>query len=99
MRLGGSPNYVRSILVNIISNAIKYTNPGGDIFVSARELSCDGEYVKFEFIVSDTGIGMSEEFAEHIFEPFTQEHAENRSPLPVGDRAWCALLLRILLIR
>ena len=67
----GSPNYVRSILVNIISNAIKYTNPGGDIFVSARELSCDGEYVKFEFIVSDTGIGMSEEFAEHIFEPFT----------------------------
>lgn len=75
----GSPNYVRSILVNIISNAIKYTNPGGDIFVSARELSCDGEYVMFEFIVSDTGIGMSEEFAEHIFEPFTQEHAENRS--------------------
>lgn len=75
----GSPNYVRSILVNIISNAIKYTNPGGDIFVSARELSCDREYVKFEFIVSDTGIGMSEEFAEHIFEPFTQEHAENRS--------------------
>ena len=75
----GSPNYVRSILVNIISNAIKYTNPGGDIFVSARELSCDGEYVKFEFIVSDTGIGMSEEFAEHIFEPFTQEHEENRS--------------------
>lgn len=75
----GSPNYVRSILVNIISNAIKYTNPGGDIFVSARELSCDGEYVKFGFIVSDTGIGMSEEFAEHIFEPFTQEHAENRS--------------------
>ena len=75
----GSPNYVRSIIVNIISNAIKYTNPGGDIFVSARELSCDGEYVKFEFIVSDTGIGMSEEFAEHIFEPFTQEHAENRS--------------------
>ena len=75
----GSPNYVRSILVNIISNAIKYTNPGGDIFVSSRELSCDGEYVKFEFIVSDTGIGMSEEFAEHIFEPFTQEHAENRS--------------------
>ena len=75
----GSPNYVRSILVNIISNAIKYTNPGGDIFVSARELSCDGEYVEFEFIVSDTGIGMSEEFAEHIFEPFTQEHAENRS--------------------
>ena len=75
----GSPNYVRSILVNIISNAIKYTNPGGDIFVSARELSCDGEYVEFEFIVSDTGIGMSEELAEHIFEPFTQEHAENRS--------------------
>lgn len=75
----GSPNYVRSILVNIISNAIKYTNPGGKISISARELSCDGEYVEFEFIVSDTGIGMSEEFVEHIFEPFTQEHAEDRS--------------------
>ena len=75
----GSPNYVRSILVNIISNAIKYTNPGGIISVSVRELSCDGEQVEFEFIVSDTGIGMSEEFAKHIFEPFTQEHAENRS--------------------
>ena len=75
----GSPNYVRSILVNIVSNAIKYTNPGGQIFVSAREISCDDEYVEYEFIISDTGIGMSEEFAEHIFEPFTQEHAENRS--------------------
>lgn len=75
----GSPNYVRSILVNIVSNAIKYTNPSGQIFVSAREISCDDEYVEYEFIISDTGIGMSEEFAEHIFEPFTQEHAENRS--------------------
>lgn len=75
----GSPNYVRSILVNIISNAIKYTNPGGRISISARELACNGEYVDFEFIVSDTGIGMSEEFAKHIFEPFTQEHAEDRS--------------------
>ncbi len=75
----GSPNYIRSILVNIISNAIKYTNPGGQIFVLAKELSCDGEYVVYEFVVSDTGIGMSEEFVEHIFEPFTQEHAENSS--------------------
>ena len=75
----GSPNYVRSILVNIISNAIKYTDAGGKISILARELSCDGEYVKFEFVISDTGIGMSQEFAEHIFEPFTQEHAENRS--------------------
>lgn len=75
----GSPNYVRSILVNIISNAIKYTDAGGMVSVSIRELSCNGEYAEFEFVVSDTGIGMSEEFAEHIFEPFTQEHAENRS--------------------
>lgn len=75
----GSPNYVRSILVNIISNAIKYTDAGGTVSVSIRELSCNGEVAEFEFVVSDTGIGMSEEFAEHIFEPFTQEHAENRS--------------------
>lgn len=75
----GSPNYVRSILVNIISNAIKYTDAGGTVSILARELACDGETVEFEFVIADTGIGMSEEFAEHIFEPFTQEHAENRS--------------------
>ena len=75
----GSPNYVRSILVNIISNAIKYTDAGGIITFSVKELSCDEEDVHFEFIISDTGIGMSKEFAEHIFEPFAQEDAENRS--------------------
>ena len=75
----GSPNYVRSILVNIISNAIKYTDAGGIITFSVKEVSCDEEDVHFEFIISDTGIGMSKEFAEHIFEPFAQEDAENRS--------------------
>lgn len=74
----GSPNYVRSILVNVVSNAIKYTNSGGKVSVSVREIAFNEEYAEFEFVVSDTGIGMSEEFVEHIFEPFTQEHAENR---------------------
>ena len=55
----GSPNYVRSILVNIISNAIKYTDAGGIITFSVKEVSCDEEDVHFEFIISDTGIGMS----------------------------------------
>lgn len=75
----GSSGYVRSILVNIISNAIKFTNSGGKVSVLAREISCDGRYTVFEFIVSDTGIGMSKEFLKHVFEPFTQEYENARS--------------------
>ncbi len=75
----GSPKHVRSVLVNIAGNAIKYTNPGGRVSFFAREVFSDENRAVFEFTISDTGIGMSEEFAAHVFEPFSQERSDGRS--------------------
>lgn len=70
----GSPSHVRSILVNIAGNAIKYTSAGGKITMKCEEMCMEEEIIALKFVISDTGIGMSEEFLSHIFEPFTQEH-------------------------
>jgi signal transduction histidine kinase/CheY-like chemotaxis protein len=71
----GSPVYVRRILVNIISNAIKYNRENGSVTVSCTEVydSSDPEHTSYKFICSDTGIGMSREFQKHMFDQFTQE--------------------------
>ncbi|MCQ2538438.1 MAG: PAS domain-containing protein [Lachnospiraceae bacterium] len=62
------------ILLNCLSNSIKFTPVGGTIGLKIRQLSCGKSgYGNFEFVVYDNGIGMSEEFAKHIFEPFTRE--------------------------
>ena len=75
----GSPLHVRQVFINIIGNAIKYNRPGGSITCKATgELKQDGR-VWYTVVISDTGIGMSEEFQEHIFEPFTQESNDARS--------------------
>lgn len=59
--------------MNFTNNAIKYNRAGGRVAVSGRELSFDGKTAWYEFVCEDTGIGMSEEFQKHAFEPFTQE--------------------------
>ena len=59
--------------MNISSNAIKYNRPGGSVRVWCNELESDGEQAKYEFVCVDTGVGMSEEFQRHAFEPFTRE--------------------------
>lgn len=65
---------VNQILINIASNAVKYTQMGGVVRVKFAEISGAPEgYADFAFSVSDTGIGMSEEFLKTIFEPFTRE--------------------------
>ena len=75
----GSPLHVRQIFINIIGNAIKYNCPGGSIFCKAcGEKRADGR-VWYTVVISDTGIGMSEEFLEHIYEPFSQENPEVKS--------------------
>ena len=71
--------HLRQIFMNIISNAIKYNKYGGKIFVSAVEMERTSDTVTCRFAVTDTGIGMSRDFQEHMFEPFTQEHGESRS--------------------
>lgn len=76
----GSPTHVKRVLMNVLSNAIKYNRDNGFIYVSYRELeSKEPSHVIIEFICRDTGIGMSKEFQNKIFEPFAQEHIGSRS--------------------
>ncbi len=66
--------YVERLLTNISDNAVKFTGPGGSVRVWCAEKYADEERVVYEFGCADTGIGMSETFLEHAFEPFTQEN-------------------------
>lgn len=66
---------LREVLVNLISNAIKYTKDGGKISFMCDMKELDETHVEVTYEISDTGIGMSEDFVQHIFEEFTQEDA------------------------
>ena len=71
---------VREILLNVISNAIKYTPESGHIAVSVKELPAEKPKTgRYTFTVQDDGIGMSEEYLPHIFEEFTREHTSTES--------------------
>ena len=73
-RFFGSPLHLRQILMNISTNAVKYTPSGGCVSVLCREIGKkDGKCV-FEFVCRDNGIGMSQEFQKRMFEPFVQEN-------------------------
>lgn len=79
-RLLGSPMHLRRILLNLVSNAVKYNRPGGRVDVSVREVGGDDRRVALRFVVRDTGVGMSEEFVQKsLFHPFTQEHDNART--------------------
>lgn len=72
--------HVMRVLTNVISNSIKYTNPGGKIRLHAEELPCEKEgYARLLYTISDTGIGMSEEFLSHVFEPFSRAESATKS--------------------
>ena len=72
----GSPGYVKRVMMNILSNAVKYNRENGQIYISCMEIpSKQPEMMTMEFVCRDTGIGMADEFQKHIFEPFVQEHA------------------------
>ena len=75
----GSPVHLGQVLQNIIGNAVKYNNDSGTVDVTCREISYDGNTAEFEFVCADTGIGMSEEFQQHAFEPFAQENESART--------------------
>lgn len=75
----GSPLHVRQIFLNIFDNAIKYNKPDGRVTCRAELEQMDGNRVIYKCVISDTGIGMSEEFLEHIYEPFVQEHYDEQS--------------------
>ena len=72
-RVIGSPTFLRRVLLNIASNALKYNHRGGRIEFSCDKIELTGEKVYFTLTCADTGIGMSPSFQQRAFEPFTQE--------------------------
>ena len=76
----GSPGYVKRVMMNILSNAVKYNRANGQIYISCRELPSEQpEMTTIEVTCRDTGIGMTEAFQKQIFEPFAQEHTGSRT--------------------
>lgn len=74
--LWGSPLHVRQLYINILSNAIKYNKKNGSILYHASVERLDPDHILSTVIIKDTGIGMSEEFQKHLFDPFAREHEE-----------------------
>ena len=76
----GSPGYVKRVMMNILSNAVKYNKENGHIYISCMEIPSEQpEMTTMEFVCRDTGIGMTEEFQKCVFEPFAQEHTGSRT--------------------
>ena len=76
----GSPGYVKRVMMNILSNAVKYNRENGQIYISCIEIPSEQpEMTTMEFVCQDTGIGMTEEFQKYVFEPFAQEHTGSRT--------------------
>ena len=73
---------LREIVLNILSNAIKYTPEGGNIELLIQEISFENNKVKYHFIIIDNGIGMKEDFLPHIFEEFAREKTSTESKVP-----------------
>ena len=72
-RVIGDPLHLKQILMSVIDNALKYNRPHGSVFVRAEETAFQDGTASYRFTVEDTGVGIGEDFKEHIFEPFTQE--------------------------
>lgn len=75
----GSPLHIRQVLLNIAGNAVKYNKPGGTVTFQCRGLSEEAGTCRICFKIMDTGIGMSEDYLKHIYEPFTQENDRART--------------------
>lgn len=75
----GSITHVRRIIENVLGNAVKYNRFGGTLEYSVDEIPMDKNHSTYRFTIKDTGIGMSEEFQEHMFEPFSQEDKSART--------------------
>ncbi len=88
-------NYLSRIIINLLSNAIKFTPSGGKVTVSLSQKPVNSDdYVVFEFKVSDTGIGISPEFLQRVFEPFEREQTSTVSGMQ-GTGLGLAIVKRI----
>ena len=75
----GSPLHLRQIFLNIYGNCIKYNRPGGKVSTIVEVANVQDGICTYRWTISDTGIGMGQEFLEHIFDPFVQEKTDARS--------------------
>ena len=75
----GSPLHMRQLFLNIYGNCIKYNHVGGKVTTTLKCMGSGNGRVNYRWTISDTGIGMSGEFLQHIFEPFSQESSDSRS--------------------
>lgn len=74
--LWGSPLHVRQIYINLLGNSIKYNKKNGSITCNASAERTGEDEILFRMVIRDTGIGMSEEFQQYLFDPFAREHEE-----------------------
>ena len=72
----GSSLHVRQIYINLLGNAIKYNKKNGNIVCDVSATQSDPDHILFKVIIKDTGIGMSKEFQQYLFDPFAREHEE-----------------------
>lgn len=77
--LWGSPLHIRQIFINILSNAVKYNKPGGEIRIQIKSKKITETQVAYRCRIEDTGIGMNADFLKHLFDPFAQEKVDARS--------------------
>ena len=83
------PLKLNQIFINLMSNAVKYTPAGGMItFRIMQHTTFKHGYGDYVFIIKDNGIGMSEEFVKHVFEPFERESTTTRSGIQGTALAW-----------
>lgn len=75
----GSPVHLRQIFLNIYTNCVKYNKPGGTVSTLFQCVSQTPQGVVYRWTITDTGVGMSEEYLQRLFEPFTQERSDARS--------------------
>ena len=73
----GDAMKLRQVLINILGNAVKFTDKGGKVELKVNKISEDDSKSEVQFIIQDTGIGISEEFLPHIFDSFSQENSGN----------------------
>ncbi len=76
----GSPLHLQRIIANISSNAVKYNRVGGTLDYTLDEFPLDETHATYRFTIRDTGIGMSEEFLTHLYEPYTRAEETGASP-------------------
>ncbi len=84
----GSPLHLRQVFLDVYGNCIKYNKVGGSVTTLCQNVGERDGIVTYRWVIRDTGIGMSQAFLAHIFDPFAQEHTDARSVYHGRGWAW-----------